>query len=78
MEARWGHQVVEVTYLGGVKTKTKNLPLHVHAILQPCHPGVHFLKMANHMFWHLMLKDSFYCLCTCTRVWVACGGTLSI
>ena len=36
-----GPQVGEVTCLGGVKKN--NLPLH--AILQPRHPGVHFLKI---------------------------------
>ena len=35
-----GPQVGEVTCLGGVKN---NPPLH--AILQPRHPGVHFLKI---------------------------------
>ena len=35
-----GPQVGEVTCLGGVKN---NSPLH--AILQPRHPGVHFLKI---------------------------------
>ena len=36
-----GPQVDEVTCLGGVK---KNNP-PLHAILQPRHPGVHFLKI---------------------------------
>ena len=36
-----GPQVGEVTRLGGVK---KNNP-PLHAILQPRHPGVHFLKI---------------------------------
>ena len=35
-----GPQVVEVAPLGGVKI---NPPLH--AILQPCYPEVHFLKI---------------------------------
>ena len=59
----WGPRVGEVTCLGGVK---KNSPLH--AILQPRHPGVHFLKIiewslstetrkmpANHVYAHLLL-----------------------
>ena len=36
----WGHQVGEVSRLGGVK---HNPPLH--AILQARHPGEHFLKI---------------------------------
>ena len=57
-----GPQVGKVTCLGGVKN---NYPLH--AILQPRHSGVHFLKviewslstktrkmLANHEFWPLM------------------------
>ena len=57
-----GPQVREETCLGGVKN---NPP--VHAVLQPRHPGVHFLKiivwslstetrrmLTNHEFWRLM------------------------
>ena len=57
-----GPQVGEVTCLAGVK---KNPPLH--AVLQPRHPGVHFLKtiewspstqtrkmVTNRVFWRLM------------------------
>ena len=56
----------EVTCLGGVKNKP---PLH--AILQPRHPGTHFLKiiqwslskytrkmLASHVFWRLMLFNT--------------------
>ena len=56
----------EVTRLGGIKI---NPPLH--AILQPCHPGAHFLRIiqwslstytrkmvANHVFCRLMLFNT--------------------
>ena len=62
----------EVTRLGGVKKITQNNP-PLHAILQPSHPGMHFLKtgagkhvnnkeLANHVFWRFMLFYTYLLL----------------